>query len=280
MGHDCVGRQKYEKNAYFYGKIPGFYMQDTLLHTVDTTQASAVLLMPPVNVTTTTAPAYPFRHDGLLRPVSTISETFLFSLLLLLLFVLHKVIKTGPVVVWDMVRNLLFHEERAFTRESLVKNNLFVLWPINLFLVSFGAYGFLQVYQQERPADTWLFWKLALFTLLFLTTKHLIYRLVAYIFFTPDLVRRWLQGNQVMLTAFSVSLIPLLLLNEMGVTLPLLLLYAWPVAFLVIPRMAYAYKGLNFFLLGHGGYFYMILYLCALEILPLLLFFKGIFLIQ
>jgi hypothetical protein len=83
-----------------------------------------------------------------------------------------------------------------------------------------------------------------------------------------------------MLTAFSVSLIPLLLLNEMGVTLPLLLLYAWPVAFLVIPRMAYAYKGLNFFLLGHGGYFYMILYLCALEILPLLLFFKGIFLIQ
>lgn len=263
----------------FTAKFQAF-MQDTLLHTVDTTHASVVVLTPLENVSTTTTPSTPPRHDGLLRPVCTVSETFLFGLLLLLLFVLHKVIKTGPVIVWNMVKNLLFHDERAFSRESMMKSNVFVLWPINLFLVTMGSYDFMQVYRHDRPVDSWMFWKLGLFTLLFLSAKQLLYRLLARVFLPRDLARKWLQGNQVMLTAFSVSIIPLLLLNEMGVSLPLLLLYAWPMVFLIIPRMVYTFRGLNFFLLGHSGYVYMILYLCALEILPLLLFFKGIFLIQ
>lgn len=255
-------------------------MQDSVHLTADTTQAYTEVMSRPPATTTTSAPSYPHRHDGLLRPVSTISETFLFSLLLLLLFVLHKVVKTGPAVVWDMVKNLLFHSDRGFTRESQGKRNLIVLWPVNIFMVTMGAYTLLHVSAQDAPTDSWLFWKLALFTLLFLMIKQWLYRLIALIFFSSDQARRWLQGNQVMLTVFSITLVPLLLLHEMGVVLPMIVLYSWPVAFLLIPRVVYAFKGLNFFIVEHGGYVYMILYLCALEILPLLLFFKGIFLVQ
>jgi hypothetical protein len=280
MVHDCVGRQKYEKNVYFYGKMPGFYMQDTVYHTLDSTQASAMVLTPPSMLTVTSHPSEPPRHDGLLRPVSTISETFVFSLLLVLLFLLHKVVKTGPAVIWEMVKNLLFHDDRGFTRETMVKRNTLFLWPVNVFFVTMGANVFLQIFNVDAPTDTWLFWKLGLFTLLFLIAKNLLYKLVAMVYFAPDLTRRWIQGNQIILTVFSMTLVPLLLLHEMNVVLPFWLLYAWPAFFLILPRIVYAFKGLNFFLLEHGGIVYIILYLCALEILPLLVFFKGIFLIQ
>lgn len=254
-------------------------MQDTVRLTLDSSLVSMVQTRP-LAENLTTHRATPPRHDGLLRPVSTVSETFVFVVLLLLLFALHKVVRTGPALVWAMVKNLLFQDDRGLTRDAVFKRSALLFWPVNVFFISISAHEFLQRFHPEVQTDSWLFWKLALFTLLFLLLKNLVTRLVTTVFMPSELTRRLLQGEQVLLTVFSISLIPLLLLNEMGVLLPLALLLVWFTVFLIVPHVVFAFKGFNFFVIEHSGYVYIILYLCALEILPLLLFFKGIFLIQ
>lgn len=139
---------------------------------------------------------------------------------------------------------------------------------------------YVEQYGPTNMVDSWLFWKLALFTAVFLAIMSLIYRLIALVFLNTAVLKRWTVGNTFIISFFSISLIPLLLLNELGVHIPSYFLFLWPLFFLLLPRFVYSIKGLNFFLLEKGAYFYMILYLCALEILPLLVFLKGVFLIQ
>ncbi len=231
-------------------------------------------------VSVKTIDAYPPRHDGLLRPVSIVSESFIFASLLCVVFIASRVIKNSARVFPDILRNLLFMDEHSFTQETLSKRSLSFLWPINILIVSLTANVYLQTYGTLKSPDSWLFWKLALYTVLFWGFKQLLYQLVALVFFNAATIRRWKMGNLFILSFFSISLIPLLILHEAGVVIPSYFFYLWPTLFLLIPRLMYSLKGLNFFLLEKGGTFYMILYLCALEILPLLVYLKGIFLIQ
>jgi len=228
----------------------------------------------------TASAVYLPRHDGILRPSSTISESFFFALLLLVIFVVSRIIRNGPRVIFEMVRNVLIIDDRNFTRESMLRRNVPFFWLINISIVALTAQLFLQRYGYHYVVDSWLFWKLALYTAIFWGVKNLLYRLIASVFFSVEKIRRWTTGNQVILCFFSFTLVPILLVSEAGVAIPLIVFYIWPMVFLIIPKLAHTIRGMNFFLMENGGYFYMILYLCALEILPLLLFIKGMFLIQ
>lgn len=223
---------------------------------------------------------YPLRHDGLLRPISLVSETFLFASLLCVVFILNRVVRNGSRFIPEILKNLLYMDEHSFTHETMPRRSVSFFWPINILLISLAGKMYLQLYGPATMMDSWLFWKLALFTTVFLIGKELAYQLVALVFFNTATLKRWRLGNTFIISFFSVSLIPLLVLNEAGVMIPSFFIYLWPLLFLLLPKFVYSVKGLNFFLVENGGYFYMILYLCALEILPLLVILKGVFLIQ
>lgn len=223
---------------------------------------------------------YPLRHDGMLRPVSIVSETFLFVSLLCVVFIVTRVVKNGLRFFPEILKNLMFMDEHSFTHETLSRRSISFFWPINFLLISLTGKMYLELYGPSNVLDSWLFWKIALFIALFWFAKSILYKVVSMIFFNPATLKRWMLGNTFIISFFSISLIPLLLLNEAGVVIPSYFIILWPTLFLFLPRLAFSLKGLNFFLLEKGGYFYMILYLCALEILPLFVFLKGIFLIQ
>lgn len=220
------------------------------------------------------------RHDGLLRPVSFISETFLVVFLLCILLIVNRVVKSGSKFFPEIIQHLFFMDEHSFAHETMSRRNLYFLWPINILLISLSGKMYITHYGPVELVDSWLFWKLVLFTTCFLIFMSLIYRLIAFVFFNTGLLKRWSAGNAFIISFFCISLIPLLLLNELGVLIPSYFLYLWPFLFLMLPRLAYSVKGLNFFLREKGSIFYLILYLCALEILPFFVFLKGVFLIQ
>ncbi len=223
---------------------------------------------------------YPLRHDGMLRPVSLASETFIVVSLFFIMLIVNRVVKNGSKFFPEIIKNLLFMDEHSFTHETMSRRSVSFLWPINLLLISLAGKMYIELYGPTNMVDSWLFWKVAFFTTLFWIIKSLLYRLIALVFFNTAVLKRWTLGNTFIISFFSVSLIPLLLLNELGVLLPSYFIYLWPSLFLILPRLAYSFKGLNFFLLEKGVYFYMILYLCALEIMPLFVLLKGVFLIQ
>lgn len=221
--------------------------------------------------------SYPLRHDGLLRPVSLASETFLAVSLFCILLIVNRVVKNGSKFFPEIIQNLFFMDEHSFTHETMSRRSLSFLWPINILLISLSGKMYIEHYGPIEMVDSWLFWKLALFTAAFLATMSLLYLIISLVFFNTAVLKRWTVGNTFIICFFSISLIPLLLLNELGVHIPSYFIFLWPSIFLLLPRFVYSMKGLNFFLLEKGVYFYMILYLCALEILPLFVFLKGVF---
>jgi len=227
-----------------------------------------------------TVDTYPKRHDGLLRPVSMVSETFLFASLLCVVYIMNRLVRNGSRFIPDILKNLLFMDEHSFTHEKIPRRSVSFFLPINILLISLAGRMYLQHYGPATMMDSWLFWKLALYTTLFIIGKELVYLLIALVFFNAATFKRWKLGNTFILSFFSVSLIPLLLLNEAGVAIPSYFIYLWPLIFLLIPRFVYSVKGLNIFLVEKGGCVYLILYLCTLEILPLLVILKAVFLIQ
>jgi hypothetical protein len=224
---------------------------------------------------------YPARHDGVLRPTSFISESFLFALLLLVILLLNRIIRSGPRFLYELIRGILTLEERSFARESMLKRNMPLFWLINISIIALSAKTIIElVGTQPVLHDGWLFWKLAGYTAVFLALKYLLYWLIGTVFFNVDVVQRWLMGNQVIVSLFSFSLVPFLVLYEVGVVFSPFVLVGWPLLCLALPKVLYSLKSMKLFLVENGGYFYMILYLCALEILPLLLYLKGLFLLK
>jgi len=236
--------------------------------------------MDTVSATVKQSSTYPLRHDGLLRPVSMVSETFLFASLLCVVFIMNRVVRNGSRFIPEILKNLLFMDEHSFTHETVSRRSVSFFLPINILLISLAGKMYLLHYGPVTMMDSWLFWKLALLTTLIWVCKDIVYQLIALVFFNSATLKRWKLGNTFIISFFSVSLIPLLLLNEAGVVIPSYFIYLWPSLFLLLPRLVYSLKGMNFFLAEKGGYFYMILYLCALEILPLMVFLKGVYLIQ
>jgi hypothetical protein len=231
-------------------------------------------------VSITPSTAYPLRHDGLLRPVSLTSETFMVVSVFCILLIVNRVVKNSSTFFPEIIKNLFFMDEHSFSHETMPRRSLNFLWPINILLISLSGKMYIEHFGPTYMVDSWLFWKLALFTAVFLTVMSLFYRLIALVFFNTAMLKRWTLANTFIISFFSITLIPLLLLNELGVHIPSYFIFLWPSFFLLLPRVVYSMKGLNFFLLEKGAYFYMILYLCALEILPLFVFLKGVFLIQ
>jgi hypothetical protein len=100
------------------------------------------------------------------------------------------------------------------------------------------------------------------------------------VFFGKVQVNRWLSGNNLIMTLFSLSLLPLVIISETGIQFSDEIFYWCPMLFWIFMKLLQYIQANKIFSIRNEGYVYLILYLCALEILPVMLFLKGLFLIK
>lgn len=102
-----------------------------------------------------------------------------------------------------------------------------------------------------------------------------VYRLLGSIFSNPADTTRWLSGYASIHSLLGIFLFPLVFII---IYIPVLSKSALitAVLFYLLSRIIFIYKSIKIFLRDIYGLLYFILYLCSLEIIPLILLFKGV----
>jgi len=224
------------------------------------------------------------RHEGTTRPNKIMSESLLLILLLLEVSLFAYIIKNGIKYIDESIKNVLKSDERGgFSTEAGLKgaNYRQYLWVLSLVIFALMIPVLINAHDNQMNyfLDSWLFLRLFLYVSLYFVVINIVYRMLGMIFFNRVQTERWVSGNKAVLSFYALSLTPILIGVEIGFQMKALFIFSWVMGFFLIAKLWILLKSFNIFCIRKEGYFYLILYLCALEILPILLFFKGIFLL-
>jgi hypothetical protein len=113
---------------------------------------------------------------------------------------------------------------------------------------------------------------LALFSL-----KIMVYRVVGHIFETIGPVRDYLFGSSTMAKAYGILVIPFIVFIPFVDEDAQLMLIKFGLGLFILLYLMQIARGVRIILSNTYSVYYIILYLCALEILPLTILFKVIF---
>ena len=202
-----------------------------------------------------------------------------FTPLLFLIFVSYGLIffRKKKMLLYDFKE--LFTGNEIFRKDSFVDNSqsrisLVISGIINISLFSFFALTHFSGHDVQNIT-------LTLFLLLTITTLYVLFKitmskLISYVFFNESLFSFWVKTFYSFILFLGISLIPIVLCLSFGPT-------AWitPVIYMglfccICLSILYIFKITTFFFQGIPSLFYLILYLCTLEILPFLIFLKEL----
>jgi hypothetical protein len=223
------------------------------------------------------------RHQAIQRPEKIASESLMLGLILFEVFLVAFLLKRGLKLIsrYNKISFPSADKASAYPETSQTAGFSQFLWMLTL--IVFSLMG--QVLVNSSPAhlnyslDSLFMLRLFVYTFLFFILQNLLYRLVGNVFFTPTLTNRWIANNKTILFFYAMILTPVLIGAEIGsITNGTFILY-WALSFLVIAKFWMFLKSIRIFSIDKGNFFYLILYLCALEILPILLYYKGLFLL-
>lgn len=224
------------------------------------------------------------RHDGIYRADKMMSESLLLALLLLETLLVAYLVKNGLKFLNSSIKSALVSEERAgFADEITQKGSQFRQYLWFLSLVIFALFAPLLINstgeQVKYELDSWLFLRLFIYVIIYFFVKYSIFRILGLIFFTPTQTERWINGCKTTLSFFALSLTPILICSEIGLQMQATFVFLWILGFLMVSKFWLLLKAVNIFSFRIRDFLYLILYLCALEILPIFLFYKGLFLL-
>jgi len=223
------------------------------------------------------------RHQAILRPDKLVSETLLLSLLLFEVFLVAFLLKRGLKLITQYTKINFSSAERLSTGSDSAQNggfNIF-LWILTLIVFSLMGHVLLnaKLGLQGYGLDSYILLRLFIFTVVFFIVQGLLYQVLGQIFFSPVQTSRWIANNKSILFFYAMVLSPVLIGAEIGAITNGAFIFYWTLGFLFLARVWMFSKTIQIFSIGKGYFFYLILYLCALEILPILLYYRGLFLL-
>jgi hypothetical protein len=207
----------------------------------------------------------------------------IFSLLLALLLVFALVFHTNYRLFAKMIRDVFYIKDRLSLFEDIAGNetvfrgfmifqSLF-LCSLSLFLSS-RIYGYINDYP-DINTNLWAIGLIFILLFAYYLFKHLIYNILGTVFAGPEQFKMWRMGYLAATGSWGVLLyVPVLWLAfiqtqaQAPVFIFILLYLLW--------RLVIIYKTICIFNIKGVGFLYIILYLCAQEILPLIFLYEGI----
>ncbi|MEG1616085.1 MAG: DUF4271 domain-containing protein [Bacteroidales bacterium] len=150
----------------------------------------------------------------------------------------------------------------------------FILEGLSLYII-FSKYTH-HIYTDERVLPLWGLFSLGV--LLFYLLQYILYQLIGYVFASRGSTAAWIASFSSITALRSVALtIPVLLAIYHNLTLTAFIYIVC--GLYLVTRLLFMSKGLKIFFNGFSSLFYLILYLCTLEIAPLFVIYKGLFLL-
>lgn len=223
------------------------------------------------------------RHQPIQRPNKMVSESFLLILLLFEVFLVAFLLKRGLKLVTQYTKISFTPEGRGVSANDSVQSGGFSLFLWLLTLVVFALMGHVllnaKLGQQGFGLDSFILLRLIVFTVAFFMIQGLLYQLLGKIFFSSVQTSRWIANNKTVLFFYAMVLSPVLIGAEIGAITNDAFIFSWTLGFLFLARVWMFSKTIRIFSIGKGYFFYLILYLCALEIIPILLYYRGLFLL-
>jgi hypothetical protein len=223
------------------------------------------------------------RHQALLRPDKFTSESLMLGLLLFEVFLVAFLLKRGLNLIVQFTQSGIGSTDISYSFKDGVKGLGFskFLWILTLVIFSLMGHVLINLHtnRNDYTIDSTQILRLFGFTFSFFILLDLLFRLVGGFFFSLQIVERWRYNNKATLFIYAMILSPVLIGAEIGVITDEIFLLFWTFGFLIIAKFWMIVKTIRIFSISKGGFFYFILYLCALEILPILLYYKGLFLL-
>ena len=192
-------------------------------------------------------------------------------------------LKRGLKLITQYTKITFTPEDRASSDNDSVQSGGFSLFLWLLTLVVFALMGHVllnaKLGHQGFNFDSYILLRLFVFTVAFFMIQGLLYQMLGKIFFSPLQTSRWISNNKTVLFFYAMILSPVLIGAEIGAITNGTFIFYWTLGFLFLARVWMFSKTIQIFSIGKGYFFYLILYLCALEILPILLYYRGLFLL-
>ncbi|MEG1685425.1 MAG: DUF4271 domain-containing protein [Bacteroides sp.] len=114
-----------------------------------------------------------------------------------------------------------------------------------------------------------------LYFALFYLLKWMVYHFLGWVFFDKSTTNMWLESYSTILRFFGISLFPIVLMMiYFDLSLNVLLLIA--LLLFLLTKLLMFYKYLKLFSSNLYGFLYLIVYFCALELMPCFILFQGI----
>lgn len=215
-------------------------------------------------------------YEGIALPQTVQTVPWVFIILLFLLFLPIFVYRRSPAVFIESPsmlvsvndRNSLF--SKATTSDSLLRTIMFFFFIV---VLSFHITIFFQ-----QPTDVFTITKgisVLLLTFVFFIVKMLIIRMLVYVFFSSSLNKAVVRNYQNILAICGVILYLLLVLKIYCPADWTYILDIITLAVLFLSILFVAVKMFQIFFSKFIDLFYILLYLCTLEILPVFYLYRA-----
>ncbi|MEG2514743.1 MAG: DUF4271 domain-containing protein [Bacteroidaceae bacterium] len=111
--------------------------------------------------------------------------------------------------------------------------------------------------------------------ILFYLLKWMVYHFLGWVFFDKSRTNMWLESYSTIICFFGISLFPVVLMM-IYFDLSLSVLISMELLLLLLTKMLMFYKYLKLFSSNLYGFLCLIVYFCALELIPCFILFQGI----
>lgn len=219
-------------------------------------------------------------HTGDFRSNTTISESVLILIILVIIFITVNFLKKGKDEVSARIKNINSPDDRFVIPGSYSILFQPVIWAVNLVILVFTVKLYGEVIFGFKPdyTDMSVVLRVISFITGFWLFRYSIVWITGITFFSANQVRKWLTGVRLSVTIFAFSTLPLVIVHETGNIIPIWILIFLPATFWFIPKLMQIKQAIKLFSIKNEGFLYLILYLCTLEIGPIALLINGLFL--
>lgn len=212
----------------------------------------------------------------------TLNENPFVTISLLILFLLFGYVLTyGRKMILETTKDFFYLKERSSifidsTANALQLKGCLVLiflGSIGLFIYSLYFHGDTIISFQHKLLYLALFFAI---TLIFLVFKILTFRFLGYVFFDRNISSIFIKGYFTIIFGLGIAIFPIvvgLVYIPDSFFIPFLVI---GLILVVATYLLVLYKIIQIFLANFYSLFYIILYLCTLEILPILIVLRSI----
>lgn len=179
-------------------------------------------------------------------------------------------LKTFTQNLFSVRRRANVFDEHSTTNEARILISFILLLCISEGILIFTA-------AESKGIDLPNFGSVALFSglcLIYYIIQVVVYSTVGYVFTTPKRAIIWLKGFNASQTFLGISLAPPAIISLFYPEAATILLSIAAVLY-VIARAIFIFKGFRIFYNNSLALLYFILYLCSLEIIPLIIIYKA-----